>query len=729
MNLKYNLPKEESEGLSLSKNEVIWYCSPYDIGKNKDGSIGGYIIVTNERLVVIHKNNIQWNLTLKECEKIRCEALVNNGVLVVRLNNVDYLLARFSMKHLTRMSYIVRGAELLAGGEERTVVSKERERVCSRCGRALPGTSVCPHCDGHMITLRRFWKLCGRYQIRLIAISVFMILASIITMIIPAVQKNFIDHVLITRSGGAHEIVAFMVKVFILTSLLLAINLIRNWWCATLGAGISMDLRKKLYYKLQLLSLSFMNKRKPGDIMNRIIRDTTNIRAFMEHIFSNMISTLVTMFAAFIAMMFMAPVLTLVTSVFIILAFTLNRVFHKYTRRMFNIQGRKDDSVNSALQDVISGIRVVKAFGKEKEEAENFQKRTVEFAAIQKKNEVFWAYFFPIITFIMGAGVYFATYYGGISVLKGKMTVGELTQYITYTTTLYGPLAWMNQLPRMCRRMVTSLERVYDILDEEPEITDDRKAKDLDIKGSIEYRNVSFGYRSYEQVLTGINLKVKPGEMIGLVGSSGTGKSTMINLLMRLYDVDQGEILIDGADIRSIRAESLHSQIGVVLQETFLFSGTVLNNLRFAKPDATMEEVILAAKAANAHDFIVKMPDGYNTYIGEHGYTVSGGERQRIAIARAILNNPKLLILDEATSNLDTESEYLIQQALNRLKKGRTTFAIAHRLSTLREADRLVVINGHRIAESGTHNQLMEQKGIYYNLVTAQLEMQKAEGK
>ena len=265
------------------------------------------------------------------------------------------------------------------------------------------------------------------------------------------------------------------------------------------------------------------------------------------------------------------------------------------------------------------------------------------------------------------------------------------------------------------------------MLDEEPAIADKIACKDFPIEGAFTFEDVSFGYQTYEPVLENISFEVKPGEMIGLVGASGTGKSTLINLIMRLYDVDQGRITIDGVDIRDIKTESLHSQIGVVLQETFLFSGSILANIRFARQDATLAEVIQAAKAANAHDFICKTPDGYNTYVGEHGYNLSGGERQRIAIARAILNNPRLLILDEATSALDTESEFLIQQALDRLVQGRTTFAIAHRLSTLRNADRLVVIDKHGIAEIGTHNELLKKKGIYYGLVTAQLAM--AEGK
>lgn len=325
--------------------------------------------------------------------------------------------------------------------------------------------------------------------------------------------------------------------------------------------------------------------------------------------------------------------------------------------------------------------------------------------------------------FFMGLGTYIAIYFGGSYVLEGSLSVGELVQFLTYSGYLFGPLSWMTNLPRSIMQMVTSLNRIYDILDEEPLIADKEDSKAFDIKGDFTVENISFGYQTYDPVLENVSFDVKAGEMIGLVGASGTGKSTMINLLMRLYDVDQGRITLDGVDLRDIKTEKLHEQLGVVLQETFLFSGSILANIKFAKQDATLEEVIRAAKAANAHDFICKTPDGYNTYVGEHGYNLSGGERQRIAIARAILNNPRILILDEATSALDTESEFLIQQALDRLIKGRTTFAIAHRLSTLRNADRLVVIDKHGIAEIGTHNELLEKKGIYYGLVNAQLKM------
>lgn len=727
MKLKYELPSEVKNLLPSSEQGLIWYAVPYDIADH--GQIGeiGYVVVTKTYLYITEGKELKSEYSLDSLEDVRCESLVNNGILVLREQGEDRIGVRFSMKYLARYSYVARGIKLLSEKDYEMVVSKEKEKVCERCGRALPGTSVCPHCDGHMYTLKRFWGLCGGYQFRLLATSVFMILASVLNLMIPEVQKRFVDNVLKPKTGGAKEIATFLIVLLIFTMALLGANLLRNWWCATLGAGISMNLRDKLYHKIQVLSLSFIQKRKPGEIMNRVVRDTTNIRRFMEDIFSNMISTIIMMVGAFAAMCVMNPLLTVCTTILILCVFGINRIFRKKIDRIYHTQWLQEDRLSSSLQDTISGIRVVKSFGKEKSEAKKFEVKATDYAKIQKKNETFWAILFPILTYIMGVGIYLCTYFGGLRVLDERMTVGELMQFISYTGILYGPMSWMNNLPRMCRQMVTSLERIYDVLDEEPEITNQKGAKDLSIQGDVEFQHVSFGYLTYEPVLKDINLKVKKGEMIGLVGPSGAGKSTMINLIMRLYDIDQGSLKIDGIEMKELNINCLHNQIGVVLQETFLFSDTILNNIRFAKPDATYEEIILAAKAANAHDFIMNTPDGYNTYIGERGYTISGGERQRIAIARAILNDPKILILDEATSALDTESEYLIQQALNRLREGRTTFAIAHRLSTLREADRLVVIDGHQIAEVGTHDELIHAKGIYYGLVTAQLEMQQLE--
>lgn len=733
MKLYYELKEEQKRLVQLNPSEELWYCVPLDLlydCKNKvaEEKFAGkeqYIAVTTKRILVLNGSEITYERNLADCEEVKCETLVGCGIVTAKVNGEAELVARFSMRHIERVAYVARGADLLAKGDNEKIISHEYEKYCEKCGRALPGTSKCPKCDGKNVIWKKFTDLCGGYQWKLLGISAIMLLSSAISIFMPYVQRNFIDTVLATKSGTMADVARFVGIMLALTAVNVTLHILKNWWCVLLGSQLSMDLRCKLYTKIQRLSMSFMNKRKPGELMNRVSGDTNQIRRFMEEVFGGMLSALITMIASLLIMISINAKMTLYSTSLIVLVFVITRLFWAHIRKIFHMQWLKDDKLRSGLQDVISGMRVVKSFGQEDAEVAKFKALTKDFAQVQKKNETFWALFYPMLTFIMGVGSYIAIYFGGVDVLEGDMSVGTLMQFVTYTGYLYGPLGWMTHLPRSIMQMITSLNRIYDVLDEEPAIKDGETAKEFEIQGNISFHDVTFGYNSYDPVLEHIDLDVKKGEMIGLVGASGTGKSTLINLIMRLYDVDRGSITVDGVDLRDIKQESFHDQIGVVLQETFLFSGTILNNIRFANPKATMEEVIRAAKAANAHDFIVKTPDGYNTYVGEKGFNLSGGERQRIAIARAILTNPRLLILDEATSALDTESEYLIQQALNRLTEGRTTFAIAHRLSTLRNADRLVVIDGHSIAEVGTHDELMEKKGIYHGLVTAQLQMAK----
>jgi len=340
--------------------------------------------------------------------------------------------------------------------------------------------------------------------------------------------------------------------------------------------------------------------------------------------------------------------------------------------------------------------------------------------------ERFWATLFPLLSFLSSLGLLIVWYVGGRQVIGGAMKPGVLLAFIAYLGMFYGPMRFLSHVGDWLARALASAERIFEILDSDPDVPDaDDVVQMPHIRGHVELHDVTFGYDVHKPVLKNINLDVPEGEMIGLVGKSGAGKSTTINIICRFYDVQGGDICVDGVDIRRISQTDLRSQIGVVLQDTFLFNDTILENIRYAKPDASPEQIMTAAKMANAHDFILKKPDGYDTIVGERGASLSAGERQRVAIARAVLHNPRILILDEATSSVDTDTEKQIQDAIARLVRGRTTFAIAHRLSTLRNADRLVVLKDGEVHEVGTHDELIEKKGEFYRLVEMQREMSK----
>jgi ATP-binding cassette subfamily B protein len=329
---------------------------------------------------------------------------------------------------------------------------------------------------------------------------------------------------------------------------------------------------------------------------------------------------------------------------------------------------------------------------------------------------------FPVINFFMSAGEYVVLVFVGFKVLSGDMTIGDISKLSSYVGLVYGPLRWMSMVPRQLSRALTSAFKLYEVMEEKPAVEDMGKEVQKPIEGEIKFENVAFGYDEYKPVLKGADFTVKAGEMVGFVGRSGVGKSTAINLIMRLYDVTDGKILLDGTDIKDYSQSYLRSRIGVVLQETYLFKGTIESNIKYAKPDATLEEIIAAAKMARANEFIMKLPDGYNTYISEKGMSLSGGERQRIAIARAVLRDPDILILDEATAALDIETEKLIQEAFTKITKGKTTVAIAHRLSTLKNADKIIVLDNGCCVGIGNNQQLLETNDVYKEIYYSQFE-------
>lgn len=612
---------------------------------------------------------------------------------------------------------------------------KEEHSHCPKCGKPfVANTQFCINCADKGSIVKKFIVLGKRYIPSFLLAGLLVLVCNMANLMIPVINRILVDDYLFPASEGQAPwgeanpylaIVGLVLAMFAIYVLIRIVNIFAARLRNKAGTSFMNELRTKMYEKIQFLSMSSISRRTTGDLIKRVTEDTSVISDFLKAETAQIIEVGVIFICVSVYFIVTRPILALFVFLPVpITMFAISR-FWKFIHRKYERQWILGSRANGILHDIIKGIRVVKVFGTEEKEIKKYDYAAEKQAEISAQNEEIWAILFPILGFVVGLGEFLVLYFGAWAVLGESfvgppMTVGELTQIISYTGYIYGPLRWMTNLPRSLANAVTSMAKLTEILDEEPDIKDHENVVSPVIHGDIEFKNVTFGYKSYEPVLKNISLKINQGEMVGIVGHSGVGKSTFINLVMRLYDVNSGSLMIDGTDIRDIEKQTLNTSIGIVFQETFLFAGSIYENILYARPDAPPEDVFAAAKIANAHDFIIKLPDAYNTVVGEHGYSLSGGERQRIAIARAVLRDPKILILDEATASLDTETERKIQEALQRLTKGRTTIAIAHRLSTLRNADRLIVLEKGELAEFGTHEELLKNKGIYYNLVMAQ---------
>jgi subfamily B ATP-binding cassette protein MsbA len=488
-----------------------------------------------------------------------------------------------------------------------------------------------------------------------------------------------------------------------------------------LGNTLTFDMRNHVYDHLQRLSLRFFEDRRTGDLMSRTVNDIDSLQDVMVGPIIWFITDMLRLFWILylcIKWDWQLTVMSLLVTPILVLA-TVS--FGIFMRKRYKLLREKIGDLNAVAQDNISGIRVIKGFAREDYELEKFRKVNDENRKLQIKVGYINTAFHPLIGILMQAGSLIVLLFGGIKVLKQEMAPGMFIVFFPYVNMLYGPIMGVSRFFNYIIRALASVDRVFEILDTKPEVADKEDAVDLkSIRGEMEFKNVSFSYVEGTEVLKDVSFKAFPGQMIAFVGPSGAGKTTLINMVSRFYDPISGDIFVDGYNLKDVKQRSLRSQMGIVLQDPFLFNDTVKSNIAYGKIGATDEEIISAAKAANAHDFILQLPKGYDSVVGERGVKLSGGQKQRVSIARAILANPRILILDEATSSVDTETEMLIQTAIQRLVKDRTTFVIAHRLSTVHSADMIVVLEDGKVVETGTHNELINKDGLYNRLYKIQ---------
>ena len=682
-----------------------------------------WLIATDRQLLFIPTEGVDGTLEvpLAAVRETRTEELVGGGCLAIELKVGEPVYLHYSSSLVPKFAEVAEGIQQLSKGEPLELPTEIERTRCEKCGSLLTEKDGrCINCTKKRDTLWRILSYVRPYYLQLILVFVITTAAALIDLLPPLITEHIIDDVL-TPKANFGLLVWFVLALLGIRLLMWISQVGRTAISSWLGFRAAEDIRAELYRVLQFTPLRFYDKRKVGSLISRMTNDADLLEEYMTFDLPFILSNALLLLGILGMLLYKSWLLTLYVLLpvpFIVVGGALiwNRM-ERYWRRWSIKWGR----FSAHLNESITGIRLVKAFAQEKREGIRFNQRNDELRQVSVSADRAWFVFFTVTNFLMSFGVFFVWYFGGRQILGGELTLGQLTAFISYLWMFYRPLKWFGDYYNFMIHAYAGAERIFEVMDTPIEPFDAPNAKPIpQIEGRVSFRDVTFGYDPGKPILKGIDLEVAPGEMIGLVGKSGVGKSTFINLICRFYDINRGRLDVDGEDIRDICLEDLRSQIGMVHQEPTLFNVTIAENIRYGKPDATLDEVIRAAIAAEAHEFIVAKPDGYDTKVGEHGGKLSGGEKQRIAIARAILHDPKILILDEATSSLDTPTEKKIQIAIARLVKGRTTFAIAHRLSTLRNADRLVVLDDGKITEVGSHAELMARKGIFYKLVQTQ---------
>lgn len=557
------------------------------------------------------------------------------------------------------------------------------------------------------------------YMHRLIFAMFCTIMAAAGNLYIPWIIKDMIDEVLADKNGTMlNWIAASIIAIFVVRGLFWYGQ---NYLMSYVGQSVIIDIRAAVFKKLQRLSVSFYDKNKTGTIMSYVTNDVNALQSAMVENTIEMITEGFILIGSVVAMIYLDWRLTLFTVCTFPVVLWFMEFFGKKIRKTGGRIQECTADITSVLQESVASARVIKSFVREDYEVDRFDVENRANFRANMKNAQLMATLTPVVELVAAIGVTMIIWYGGNNVINGTITAGSLVAFLTYAVNISNPIKRLTRVIGNIQKALAAAQRVFMIIDMPEEIAESRDAKQLpEVSGKVEFQNVSFAYDDKGNVITDLSFSVKPGEVIAIVGPSGAGKSTIANLLPRFYDVNKGDIKIDGHSVREVTLDSLREQVGIVPQETMLFNGSVYNNILYGRLDATKEEIEAAAKAANAHDFIMQLTDGYETKLGDRGVNLSGGQRQRIAIARTILKNPRILILDEATSALDTESERVVQEALDRLMVGRTSFVIAHRLSTVKNADKILVLEKGNLVESGTHDELLALDGLYAHLYKIQ---------
>lgn len=547
----------------------------------------------------------------------------------------------------------------------------------------------------------------------------FAVLGAGVSLVLPLIVRYITGTVIYEESGLAWQTI---VRLSLLMGGLLLVELVCNfyitYWGHCMGARMEYGMRNDIFEHYQKLSFTFYDNQKVGQLMSRVTNDLFEITELLHHGPEDIIISLIKIVGALVILGQINQKLTLLTACFLPLILVFALYLNKRMKRVFKQNRVKMADINGQIEDNLSGIRVVKSFANEDIEMRKFREGNDRFLATKRRSYLYMGTYHSVLNAMLTAVTILVVLAGARFIIGGTMEIPDLITFLLYIANFTEPVKKLINFTEQFQNGYSGYTRFREIMDIQPDIADKKDSKELDsVKGTVEFRNVTFRYEeATEKVLDHINLTVPAGSYVALVGSSGGGKTTLCSLIPRFYDVTEGSVCIDGNDVRDVTLKSLRNQIGIVQQDVYLFAGTVMDNILYGRPDATREEVIQAAKNANAHDFIMELPDGYDTDIGQRGVKLSGGQKQRLSIARVFLKNPRILIFDEATSALDNESERIVQESLEKLAKERTTFVIAHRLSTIRNAERILVLTEDGIAEEGTHEELMNLHGVYEKL-------------